>query len=51
MVTKEGDFRDGAGREEKEEEEEAHFLYHRRRDGKNKATCSLSWKGGKGTFL
>ena len=37
MVIKEGDF--------KEEEEAAHFLYHRRRDGTNKATCSLSWKG------
>ena len=49
MVTKEGDFRDGAG-EEEEEEEEAHFLYHRRRDGKNKATCSLSWKGGRVRF-
>ena len=39
MVIKEGDFR-ASGREE-----EAHFLYHRRRDGTNKATCSLSWKG------
>ena len=44
MVIKEGDFRDGA-EERAGEREEAHFLYHRRRDGTNKATCSLSWKG------
>ena len=43
MVIKEGDF--------KEEEEAAHFLYHRRRDGTNKATCSLSSEGGEGKFL
>ena len=42
MVIKEGDFK---------EEEAAHFLYHRRRDGTNKATCSLSSEGGEGKFL